>query len=159
MKCKIACVGKLKDACYEDACAELVKRLSRYYPAEIAEVSDEKAPDSLSPAEETRVRDREGERLLARIRDGEYVIALAIGGQQADSVSFARKLSALAGGGTRTVTFVIGGSLGLSDAVLARADEQLSLSRMTFPHRIARLLILEQVYRAAKINAGETYHK
>ena len=159
MKMKIACVGKLKDRFYREAAAEYAKRLSRFCTLEIAEVADEKAPESLSPAEEAQVKEREGERLLGRIAPGEFVICLAIGGKRYSSEAFAQLLQDRFDRGIPCVTFVIGGSLGLSPAVLARADARLSFSDMTLPHGLCRVVLLEQVYRAFKINAGEPYHK
>ena len=144
MTIRILCVGKLKERYFLEAEAEFLKRLKRFGTAEVVEVADEKAPETLSPMEQAKVKDREGERLLARVAEGDRVIALVIGGRRYTSEKFA---------------FVIGGSLGLSDAVLKRASETLSLSDMTLPHRIARLVLLEQVYRAHKISAGEPYHK
>jgi 23S rRNA (pseudouridine1915-N3)-methyltransferase len=159
MKMKIACVGKLKDSFYREAAAEYTKRLSRFCSLEIAEVADEKAPESFSPAEEVQVKEREGERLLGRIAPGEFVICLAIGGKRYSSEAFAQLLQDRFDRGVACVTFVIGGSLGLSPAVLARADARLSISDMTLPHGLCRVVLLEQVYRAFKINAGEPYHK
>ena len=159
MKMKIACVGKLKDSFYREAAAEYTKRLSRFCSLEIAEVADEKAPESLSPAEEAQVKEREGERLLGRIAPGEFVICLAIDGKRYSSEAFAQLLQDRFDLGVACITFVIGGSLGLSPAVLARADARLSISDMTLPHGLCRVVLLEQVYRAFKINAGEPYHK
>lgn len=159
MTIKICCVGKLKEAYFIDACAEFQKRLGRFCTLKVAEVADERAPDSLSPAEEAQVKSREGERLLAAIDPKDVVIALAIGGKRYTSEAFAAHLESLETRGARTVAFVIGGSLGLGDAVLRRADETLSLSDMTLPHRIARLVLLEQLFRAYKIRRKETYHK
>lgn len=158
MEIKLCCVGKLKDAFYVDACAEYEKRLSRYCTLRLAEVADEKTPERLSPAQAKAAMAREGERLLAAIGERERVIALCIGGQTPSSEDFAAKL-ALWRDNAVTPCFVIGGSLGLGDAVLARADERLSLSALTFPHRLARLILLEQLYRAEKILHNETYHK
>ena len=159
MTIKLCCVGKLKEAYFTDACAEFQKRLGRFCTLKVVEVADERAPDSLSPAEEAQVKSREGERLLAAIDPKDVVIALAVGGKRYTSESFAAHLESLETRGARTIAFVIGGSLGLSDAVLRRADETLSLSDMTLPHRIARLVLLEQLFRAYKIRRGETYHK
>ncbi len=159
MNIRILCVGKLKDKFYIEAAAEYSKRLGRYCQIEICEAPDEKTPDSYSDAEARQAMDKEGERLLARIRPGEHVIALCIDGKRMDSVKFSERLTALFDDGRQTVDFVIGGSLGLSQAVLARADERMSMSDMTFPHRLARVMLLEQIYRAFKIRAGETYHK
>ncbi len=159
MTIKICCVGKLKEAYFTEACVEFQKRLSRFATLKICEVADEKAPDSLSRAEEEQVKLREGERLLAAIDPKDTVIALAIGGKRYTSESFAEHLEVLESRGVRTIAFVIGGSLGLSEAVLRRANETLSLSDMTLPHRIARLVLLEQLFRAYKIRRNETYHK
>ena len=159
MKIKIACVGKVKDAFYRDAVAEYAKRLSRFCTLEIAEVSDEKAPETLSPAEEAQVMEREGERLLARILPGEFVVCLAISGKRFTSEHFAKALRATFDRSFSSVTFVIGGSLGLSPAVTCRADLLLSVSDLTLPHGLCRVVLLEQIYRAFKINAREPYHK
>ena len=159
MKVKIACVGKLKDSFYREAVAEYAKRLSRFCTLEVAEVADEKAPESLSPAEEEQVKEREGERLLAKLLPGEFVVCLAIDGKRYSSGQFAAFLQSTFDRSASTVSFVIGGSLGLSQAVLRRADSKLSVSDMTLPHGLCRVVLLEQVYRAFKINAGEPYHK
>jgi len=159
MKIKIACVGKLKDHFYREAVAEYAKRLKRFCTLEICEVADEKAPESLSAAEEKQVVDRGGERLLSRIQPGEYVVCLSIGGKRMDSVTFAAFLQSAFEQRASTVTFVIGGSLGLSEAVLKRADAELSVSDMTLPHGLCRVFLSEQIYRAFKINAHEPYHK
>ncbi len=159
MKIKIACVGKLKDRFCKEAADEYRKRLSRFCSLEICEVGDEKAPESLSPAQERQVMDREGERLLGRIQPNEYIVCLCIEGSRMDSVRFAAFLQDAFVARSQTVTFVVGGSLGLSPAVLARADANLSLSDMTLPHGLCRVFLLEQIYRAFKINAHEPYHK
>jgi 23S rRNA (pseudouridine1915-N3)-methyltransferase len=159
MKIKIVCVGKLKDRYFRDAAAEYQKRLSRFCTLEIREVGDEKAPESLSAAEENQVLEREGERLRRHIRSDEYAVALCIGGQQMDSIDFAGFLQNAFERHSSTLTFIIGGSLGLSSAVTARADAKLSVSTMTLPHGLCRVFLLEQIYRAFKINAHEPYHK
>ena len=159
MRIKIVCVGKLKDAFFRDAVAEYAKRLSRFCVLEICEVADEKAPESLSPAEEAQVIAKEGERLLGRILPSEFVVSLCVGGKSLSSEQFAALLQATFDRQASTITFVIGGSLGLSPAVLTRADYALSVSDMTLPHGLCRVFLLEQVYRAFKINAGEPYHK
>ncbi len=159
MTIRILCVGKLKERCFLDACAEYEKRLSRFFTVQVQEVADEKAPDTLSRAEEAQVRAREGERLLRFVGEKEHVVALCIGGREYTSEQFASRVQTLRDGGTHTLTFLIGGSLGLSEAAIARANERLSLGKMTLPHRIARLVLEEQLFRAAKILAGETYHK
>ena len=158
---KITCitVGKIKETYYTDAVKEYSKRLSRYCKLEIIELPDEKTPDGASQAQETAIKNREGERILKAIREDAYVIALAIEGQAPDSVGLSQKLVRLGIGGTSHVTFVIGGSLGLSSLVLKRADEKLSFSRMTFPHQLMRVILLEQLYRSFRIMKGEPYHK
>ena len=158
---KITCitVGKIKETYYTDAVKEYSKRLSRYCKLEIIELPDEKTPDGASQAQETAIKNREGERILKAIREDAYVIALAIEGQAPDSVGLSQKLERLGIGGTSHVTFVIGGYLGLSSLVLKRADEKLSFSRMTFPHQLMRVILLEQLYRSFRIMKGEPYHK
>ncbi|MEG0216596.1 MAG: 23S rRNA (pseudouridine(1915)-N(3))-methyltransferase RlmH [Hungatella sp.] len=159
MKITLVVVGKIKEHFYEEALAEYRKRLSRYCKLEILQVADEKTPDQASAAVENQIKNREGERILAQIKEGTYVIALAIQGQMLDSVELAKKIHLLGVSGTGQITFVIGGSLGLSEAVLHRADYLLSFSRMTFPHQLMRVILLEQIYRAYRINCGEPYHK
>lgn len=158
MNIRILCVGKLKETYFTEACAEFQKRLSRFCSLSIVEVPDEKAPESLHPKDEALVREKEGKRLLRAIDPKDFVVALTIDGKQMRSEEFAAFLTEQETAG-RTVDFVIGGSLGLSDEVYARANARLSFSKMTFPHRIARLLLLEQLFRAYKINAHEAYHK
>ena len=158
MTVRILCVGKLKEAYFEDACAEFQKRLSRYCTLELVEVPDEKAPESLHPKDEQQVLEKEGRRLIKAIGEKDFVVALAIDGKQMTSEAFAAFLEERECA-ARPLTFVIGGSLGLSPEVYARADARLSFSKMTFPHRIARLLLLEQLYRGFKIRRNETYHK
>ena len=158
MTVRIVCVGKLKEKYFEDACAEFQKRLSRFCSLEIAEVADEKAPESLHPKDEDLVREKEGKRILKAIGPKDFVVALAIDGKQTTSEAFSAYLAEKEAE-ARPLTFVIGGSLGLSPEVYARADAKLSFSKMTFPHRIARLLLLEQLYRGFKILHNEAYHK
>ena len=158
MTVRIVCVGKLKERYFEDACAEFQKRLSRFCALEIVEVADEKAPESLHPKDEDLVREKEGRRILKSIGQKDFVVALAIDGKQMTSEAFAAYLAERETE-ARPLTFVIGGSLGLSPEVYARADARISFSKMTFPHRIARLLLLEQLYRGFKIRAHEAYHK
>lgn len=152
-------VGKLREKPYRAMADEYLKRLSRYVKVEEVELPDLPEPADASPALEKQVKDREGEAILAKIRPGDYVIALTIPGKQWDSPGLSRHLSTLMDRGSSAITLVIGGSLGLCDAVLARANEQLSMSPMTFPHQLARVMLLEQLYRAMKIRAGERYHK
>ena len=159
MKLTILCVGKLKEKFMRDAVAEYEKRLTRYVKLDVVEVADERTPDGASEKEEERIREKEGERLLRQIKEDDHVVALAISGKQYDSLAFARRLDGVALRGRSRVVFVIGGSLGLSEQVLARADEELSFSRMTFPHQLMRVILLEQIYRGYRIIRGEPYHK
>ena len=159
MTIRIICAGKLKETYLTEAVADYRKRLSRFASVEIQEVQDEKIPDGASAAEEQLAVSREGERLLSRIQPADYVIALAIEGRTFSSEAFADYIRSLQNRGKSSLAFVIGGSLGLSPAVMDQADAALSLSAMTFPHRLARILILEQTYRAFKILNHEPYHK
>ena len=159
MLIKLICVGKLKEDYYEAACAEFIKRLSRFCTIQICEVADEKASPCVSAALEMQIKDKEGARIIGQVGDRDYLIALDLNGKQYSSTAFADKLRGLFEKGRGDLAFVIGGSTGLSPAVTARADECLKLSEMTFPHRIARLILLEQLYRAFKIWHGEPYHK
>ncbi|MCI9420847.1 MAG: 23S rRNA (pseudouridine(1915)-N(3))-methyltransferase RlmH [Eubacterium sp.] len=159
MKITILCVGKLKEKFMRDAVNEYSKRLSRYVKLDVAEVADEKTLDHASEREEELIREKEGERLLRHIKGEDHVIALAITGDQYDSVAFSRKLDGFGMSGKGHVVFVIGGSLGLSEQVLGRADEELSFSKMTFPHQLMRVILLEQIYRGYRISRGEPYHK
>ncbi len=159
LRISVLAVGKIKEKYYSEAVSEYVKRLSRYARTEILEVEDEPTPDSASPREEAQILEREGERLLSRIPAGAHVIALAIKGREYDSVGLSEKLSSLALEGRSHLVFVIGGSLGLSPSVLGRADEKISFSRLTFPHQLMRVILLEQIYRSFRIARGEPYHK
>ncbi|MBR2288421.1 MAG: 23S rRNA (pseudouridine(1915)-N(3))-methyltransferase RlmH [Clostridia bacterium] len=159
MNITILCVGRMKEKPYRQMADEYRKRLTRFGKIEEIEVPDLAEPDKAGGELEARVKEREGEQLLARIRPTDYVIALTIPGKRRDSEGFSRHLADLAVHGRSSVVFVIGGSLGLSQAVLSRADEEMSMSDMTFPHQLARVMLYEQVYRAMKIQAGERYHK
>lgn len=159
MNIQIVAVGKLKEAYLVQGIAEYVKRLGPYAKMHLVEVPDEKAPESMSAAEEAQVKQREGERLLAQLRSDAFVVALAIDGRTLSSEELSRQLQDLATYGRSHVAFVIGGSLGLAPEVLARADLKLSFGRMTLPHQLMRLVLVEQVYRAFKIARGEPYHK
>lgn len=159
MKITIVCVGKIKEKFYVEAVREYSKRLSRYCQLTVTEVADEKTKEQASPAEIALVKNREGERILKALHDDGYVIALAIAGANPDSVAFSDKLGKLGLAGKSHIYFVIGGSLGLSDDVLARSDERLSFSAMTFPHQLMRVILLEQIYRAYRILNHEPYHK
>ena len=159
MNISIVTVGKLKEKYLKLGIDEYTKRLSSYSKIEIIEVPDEKAPEILSDAEMLQVKKKEGERILAKVPTDAHVIALAIEGKQKSSEELADTIDKLGTYGKSKVTFIIGGSLGLSDEVLKRADDNLSFSKMTFPHQLMRLILVEQVYRAFRINRGEPYHK
>lgn len=159
MKISIACVGKVKEKFYRDAIDEFVKRLSRYCKTEILEVTDEKTPEQASENEINQIKEREGQRLLKVIKEDAYVIALCIDGKALSSEELSDKINRLGINGTSHIIFVIGGSLGLSDSVINRADFRLSFSKMTFPHQLMRVILLEQVYRAYRIMFQEPYHK
>ena len=159
MSTAILCVGKMKDKAYRELADEYLKRLGRYGKIEEIEIPDLPEPAGNSAALEEQVKIREGEALLAKIRPGDRVIAMTIEGKQRSSEELAKHLEELRTGGVSRVVFVIGGSLGLGSNILERADEELSMSRMTFPHRLARVMLLEQLYRAEKIISGERYHK
>jgi 23S rRNA (pseudouridine1915-N3)-methyltransferase len=152
-------VGKLKEKYLKQGIEEYVKRLSAYAKIEVIEVADEKAPEELSELEMIQVKQKEGERILAKVAQDTYVIALAIDGKLRSSEELADSLDKLATYGKSKIAFIIGGSLGLSEEVLSRANEHLSFSRMTFPHQLMRLILVEQIYRAFRINRGEPYHK
>ncbi|MDE1548507.1 23S rRNA (pseudouridine(1915)-N(3))-methyltransferase RlmH [Jeotgalibaca caeni] len=155
MNIKIITVGKLKEKYLKQGIAEYTKRLGSYCKLEIIEVADEKAPENLSDKEMEMVKDKEGERILAKVSDQSYVFALAINGKQYDSVEFANKIERLGITGKSNLTFIIGGSLGLSKNVLKRANEEISFGKLTFPHQLMRLVLVEQIYQAVRVNKGE----
>ena len=159
MKITVIAVGKIKEKFYTDAIAEYSKRLSRYCRLEVIQVADEKTPDGASEAQERQIKEKEGSRILAQIKDGAYVIALAVQGTMLSSEQLASKLNKLGVDGQSQIVLIIGGSLGLSDEVLKRADYHLSFSPMTFPHQLMRVILLEQIYRSYRIINGEPYHK
>jgi len=159
MKITVVGVGKIREPFFRDALAEYGKRLGRYCKLQLLEVGDEPAPQRASPAQEDGVREREAARILGRLPEDGYVIALDMGGRRLDSVSFSQKLTELGLSGKSHITFVIGGSLGLHASLKERADLLLSFSDMTFPHQLMRVILLEQIYRAFKIMNGEPYHK
>jgi len=159
MNITIIGVGKIKEAFYRDAVAEYAKRLSRYCKFQVVEVSDEKTPDQTTEHEEDLIRGKEAERILKQIKDDAYVIALAIQGKKLDSVAFSDYIGKLGVQGKSNLVFIIGGSLGLHDSVLKRADYLLSFSDMTFPHQLMRVILSEQIYRGFRIMNGEPYHK
>ena len=159
MKITLLTVGKVKEKFYQQAIAEFVKRLSKYCTLSIVEVPDEKTPDHASDTVEQQIRQKDGERLMRHIREDAYVCALAIEGKQMDSVELAQRIERLTIGGCSHIQFIIGGSLGLSPDVLKRADTLLSFSKMTFPHQLMRVILLEQIYRSFRIIKKEPYHK
>ncbi len=159
MKITIAAVGKLKEKYLKEAISEYSKRLSRFSEVEIIEVDDEYAPDTLSEAQESQVKKKEADKLLKRVKQGSYVILLDLAGEQTTSSGFSAKIENIMLSGNSHITFIIGGSLGLDQSLINIADYRLCLSKMTFPHQLARVILLEQVYRAFKIIKNETYHK
>ena len=159
MKIQIICIGKLKEKYWTDAVSEYSKRLSRFCDLEITELKESKLPDKASEVQEQAVIEEEGKNILKHVKDGSYVISLEILGKNLTSVELAEKMEELPLMGKSHVTFIIGGSLGLSRDVSKRADFKLSFSKMTFPHQMMRVILLEQVYRAFKINKNEAYHK
>ncbi len=159
MNIRVLCVGKVKEKYFNDAIKEYLKRLSRYAKVEIIEVPDEKTPEGASMHEEDLIKKKEGEKLLSKIRDTDYVITLAIKGKKYTSESFSKELETLMNTGKSTIDLVIGGSLGTSDEILRRSDATISFSDMTFPHQLMRVILLEQVYRAFRIMKNEPYHK
>lgn len=159
MNINIVCVGKLKERYWTDAVTEYLKRLSRYCRMKIVELKEARLPDHASPAEEEQVKTVEGESILRSLSADSYVIALDVKGKQLSSEQLSEKIENLALEGRSTVDFIIGGSLGLSEAVRKRADFRLSFSAMTFPHQMMRVILLEQIYRAFKISRNEPYHK
>ena len=159
MQVSVISVGKLKEKPFRQMADDYLKRLSRFGRYEETELPDLPERDGASPAEERQIREKEGEAMLQRLRPGDRVIALTIPGRQRSSEELAAELAEAKMRGIGRLVFLIGGSLGLGDNVLARADGEMSMSRMTFPHQLARVMLLEQLYRAEKINAGERYHK
>lgn len=159
MKITVISVGKIKEKFFRDAIDEYSKRLSRYCKLEIIEVQDEMTPDSAPDSVCDAIMNKEGERILKKIDDDAYTIALAIEGKTCDSVGFSKAIDKLCVNGTSKIVFIIGGSLGLSREVKKRCDELISFSEMTFPHQLMRVILLEQIYRAMRISNNEPYHK
>jgi 23S rRNA (pseudouridine1915-N3)-methyltransferase len=159
MKITIIAVGKIKEKYFTGAIEEYAKRLSRYCKLELVEVADEKTPDGASEALELQIKEKEGERILQKIPDNAFVAALAIEGRMLDSEELADQMERWNVGGISHMIFVIGGSLGLAPSVLKRADYKLSFSKMTFPHQLMRVILLEQIYRSFRIRNHEPYHK
>ena len=159
MKITLITVGKIKEKYLKDAIAEYSKRLSRYCKLEIVEVADEKTPDNASTTVEDAIRDKEGERILKYIKEDAYVITLEIAGKMLTSEEMAEKIEKLGVQGTSHIIFIIGGSIGLGREILKRSDYALSFSKMTFPHQLMRVILLEQIYRSYRIINHEPYHK
>lgn len=159
MNIKIVCVGKLKEKYFKDAIAEYEKRLGRFCKFKIIQVPDEKAPEKLSAAQDEQVKEIEAQRILSKIKDKEYVYVTAIKGKQRSSEEFAKEIKDLGTYGHSDITFVIGGSLGTSDAVNKRGNDLISFGKLTMPHQLMRVVLIEQIYRAFMINSGSPYHK
>ena len=159
MKITLITVGKIKEKYLKDAIAEYSKRLSRYCKLEIIEVTDEKTPDHASESVEDAIRSKEAERNQKYIKEDAYIITLEIGGKQLASEELAEKIDKLGIQGVSHIIFIIGGSIGLGREVLSRSDYALSFSKMTFPHQLMRVILLEQIYRSYRIINGEPYHK
>ena len=159
MKITVITVGRLKEKFYREAVAEYEKRLGRYCKLEILQVEDEKTPDKASEAEEEFILRKEGERIRKLLKEDAFVITLEIAGRMYDSLAFAHTIEKLQISGVSHIQFVIGGSLGLHDEVCRKADLAVSFSKMTFPHQLMRVVLLEQIYRAYRIMQGEPYHK
>ena len=159
MNITVICIGKLKEKYWTAAIDEYSKRLKGYCNLDIIELKEARLPDKAGPAEELAVKEAEGEEILKKIKDNQYVITLEVKGKMLSSEKLAEKIDALGLDGNSNIVFVIGGSLGLSAAVSKRANFKLSFSEMTFPHQMMRVILLEQVYRAFKINRNEAYHK
>jgi len=159
MKITIITVGKIKEKYLKDAIDEYSKRLSKYCKLEIIEVADEKTPDNASAVVEDNIRSKEAERIVKYIKDDAYLITLEINGKQLTSEDMADKVDKLGVQGVSHIIFVIGGSIGLGEAVLQKSNFALSFSKMTFPHQLMRVILLEQIYRSYRIINGEPYHK
>ena len=159
MKITVLTVGKIKEKYLNDGIAEYAKRLSRYCKLTFCQVTDEKTPDKASDALNEQSKNTEAQRLMKQIREQDYVIALALDGKMLDSIELSEKISRLGVQGKSSIAFAIGGSLGLGDEVLRRADYKLSFSKMTFPHQLMQMILLEQIYRSYRIMNNEPYHK
>ena len=159
MNISIIAVGKLKEKYLKQAIDEYSKRLSRYCKLEIIELPDEKTPDNASEKEEQQIKEKEGRLILSKIKDNSYVVAMDLKGKQITSEEFASFISNCGVTGNSNIVFIIGGSLGLSEGVIKRANYKLCFSKMTFPHQLFRVMLLEQVYRGFRITNNEPYHK
>lgn len=159
MKISVIAVGKLKEKYLKEGIGEYSKRLTRFCELEILEVEDEQAPENLTPAQELQVKRKEAERIQKKVKEGSSLVILDVKGEKTSSEGLASKLQSFFISGKSHITFVIGGSLGLDSELLKKADFRFSMSELTFPHQLARLILLEQLYRAFKIINNETYHK
>ena len=159
MNIDIIAVGKLREKFYKDAADEYIKRLSRYAKVHVCEVEETRKPDTVSDRLSLEIRESEGERIRRCYRNGAYRIALVIGGKELDSVQLSEKIGSIGLSGKDTIQFMIGGAIGLGDSIMKEADLCLSFSRMTFPHELMRVILLEQIYRSFRILRGEPYHK
>ncbi|HBT19888.1 MAG TPA: 23S rRNA (pseudouridine(1915)-N(3))-methyltransferase RlmH [Peptococcaceae bacterium] len=159
MEICIVAVGKIKEKFYKEAADEYLKRLKKFTKVKVIEVKDEPIPSNLSPGDKQKILEAEGERIIRHIKDDTYVIALNISGEEISSEKLASRLQQLFLGGTSRLTFIVGGTLGLSSSVLLRSHWQLSLSKLTFPHQLARVILLEQIYRSFTIINREPYHR
>ncbi|EUJ37754.1 23S rRNA (pseudouridine(1915)-N(3))-methyltransferase RlmH [Brochothrix campestris] len=159
MNITIISVGKLKEKYLKQGIEEYAKRLTKYCKFKVIEVPDEKAPENLSEAEMLQVKDKEGERILAKVKEQDYVFALAINGKQNSSEEMAQQIDQLGIQGKSSIVFIIGGSLGLSEAVLAKSNQLISFGKLTYPHQLMKLVLVEQIYRSYRIIHGHAYHK
>lgn len=154
----IICVGKIKETFFKDAIQEYSKRLSRFCSLSITEIADEKIPDKTNEKIENDIKEKEGNNILSHIKKDSYVIALDLKGKEFDSIAFSKEISNISISSSN-ITFIIGGSLGISNKVLSVCNEKICFSKLTFPHQLIRIFLLEQLYRAFKISNNETYHK
>lgn len=159
MNIDIICIGNLKESFWRDGADEYIKRLKSYCNLEIIQLKESPLPKNATEKNEENVKELEGKSILSKIKKQSYIIALDVKGQQYSSERFASEISKLGVEGKSRIAIIIGGSLGLSKEVLTKADARVSFSQMTFPHQLMRVILLEQIYRAFKINSGETYHK
>lgn len=159
MKLTVIVVGKLREKYLKEGIGEYSKRLSRFCELEIVEVEDEQAPENLAAAQELQVKKKEAEKILKKVKEGSALVILDVKGERTSSEGLAAKLQSFFISGKSHITFVIGGSLGLDQELLKKADYRFSMSELTFPHQLARLILLEQLFRAFKIMNNETYHK
>lgn len=159
MKITVISVGKIKEKFYKQAIDEFKKRLSSYCTLNLIEVADEKAPENMSDKEIEQIKDKEGAKILSKLDENSYIVVLHIQGKQLSSEDLSKKINDLALSGQSHITFIIGGSLGLSQNVLNKSKFKLSFSKLTFPHQLFKVILLEQVYRSFRIIRGEPYHK